>query len=313
MKKEHKMSFRPLENMTIIDFSHRLPGPLCGKILMDLGATVIKIEDHIFQDPFLSGLFAQFDSSFISWYKNLNEGKQVLRFDFESKDDQKKIHDLVISADAVIMGIPLKTREKLKITDHDLTLKKPMVVIELLASATEKKSMHDLNALAMTGLLSLYVAGQTAKIVDPPFLPIAGISFGHKAATDLLASYIKATKDNQTQFVKTYLDQVTKEVLGIFWPKEDRVLGRTKFLHNGVYPCYSLYQTKDLKYVALAAVEEKFWNRFCEVFKIESTHDRFFNEDHSLFELISNEVGKYNLFEIESKIANEDLCLSIIT
>jgi alpha-methylacyl-CoA racemase len=307
------MSFRPLENMTIIDFSHRLPGPLCGKILMDLGATVIKIEDHIFQDPFLSGLFAQFDSSFISWYKNLNEGKQVLRFDFESKDDQKKIHDLVISADAVIMGIPLKTREKLKITDHDLTLKKPMVVIELLASATEKKSMHDLNALAMTGLLSLYVAGQTAKIVDPPFLPIAGISFGHKAATDLLASYIKATKDNQTQFVKTYLDQVTKEVLGIFWPKEDRVLGRTKFLHNGVYPCYSLYQTKDLKYVALAAVEEKFWNRFCEVFKIESTHDRFFNEDHSLFELISNEVGKYNLFEIESKIANEDLCLSIIT
>jgi alpha-methylacyl-CoA racemase len=307
------MSFRPLENMTIIDFSHRLPGPLCGKILMDLGATVIKIEDHIFKDPFLEGLFAQFDSSFISWYKNLNEGKQVLRFDFNSPDDQKKIHDLVVSADAVVMGIPSKTREKLKITDHDLTLKKPMVVIELLASATEKKSMHDLNALAMTGLLSLYIAGQTAKIVDPPFLPIAGISFGHKAATDLLASYIKAIKDNQTQFVKTYLDQVTKEVLGIFWPKEDRLLGRTKFLHNGVYPCYSLYQTKDLKYVALAAVEEKFWNRFCEVFKIENTHDRFFNEDHSLFELISNEIQKYTTVEIESKISNEDLCLSIIS
>ncbi|MBC7539543.1 MAG: CoA transferase [Bacteriovorax sp.] len=306
------MSFKPLTDLKIIDFSHRLPGPLCGKILSDLGATVIKIEDHIFQDPFLSGLFAQFDPSFISWYENLNAGKNILRFDFNSPEDQKIIHELVVSADAVIMGLPPKTREKLKITDHDLSLKKPMVVIELLASAHEKKSMHDLNALAMTGLLSLFVAGQKDKIVDPPFLPIAGISFGHKAATDLLAAFIQATKKNQTQFVKTYLDQVTKEILGIFWPESDRQQGRTKFLHNGIYPCYSLYQTRDLKYVALAAVEEKFWNRFCEVFKIKSSHDRFYNKDQSLFELISNEIHKRTTSEIESLIKDEDLCLSII-
>ena len=305
-------NFRPLTGMTIIDLSHRLPGPLCGKLLMDLGATVIKIEDHIFQDPFLSGLFAQFDSSFVSWYENLNAGKNILRFDFNSLEDQIKIHDLVCSADAVIMGLPPKTREKLKITDKDLTLSKPMVVIELLASASEKKSMHDLNALAMTGLLSMYVADKKDKIVDPPFLPIAGISFGHKAATDLLAAYIFATKKNQIQFVKTYLDQVTKEVLGIFWPDKDRELGRTKFLHNGVYPCYSLYQTSDLKYVALAAVEEKFWNRFCEVFKINTSLDRFYNKDQSLFELISAEIQKLSTKEIEAKIKDEDICLSII-
>ncbi|MDO9182070.1 MAG: CoA transferase [Bacteriovorax sp.] len=303
---------KPLLGLTIIDLSHRLPGPLCGKILVDLGATVIKIEDHIFQDPFLSGLFAQFDSSFVSWYENLNAGKNILRFDFNSAIDQKKIHDLVINADAVIMGLPNKTREKLQIADKDLILKKPMVVIELLASANEKKSMHDLNALAMTGLLSLFVADKKDKIVDPPFLPIAGISFGHKAATDLLANYILALKSNKTQFVKTYLDQVTREVLGIFWPDSDREINRTKFLHNGVYPCYSLYQTRDLKYVALAAVEEKFWNRFCEVFEIKGQLDRFHNTDHSLFELISKEIQKYSSKEIEAKIINEDLCLSII-
>ncbi|RPJ78179.1 MAG: CoA transferase [Alphaproteobacteria bacterium] len=306
------MSFKPLAGMTVIDLTHRLPGPLCGKILSDLGATVIKIEDHVFQDPFLSGLFAQFDSSFVSWYENLNKGKTIDRFDFNSPDDQKKIHDLVINADAVIMGLPPKTRIKLKLTDEDLKLKKAMVVIELLASAHEKKSMHDLNALAMTGILSLYVAGQKDKIVDPPFLPIAGISFGHKAATDLLAAFIKAMKKNETQFVKTYLDQVTHELLGIFWPHDDRQAGRTKFLHNGIYPCYSLYQTKDHKYVALAAVEEKFWNRFCEVFKIKSSHDRFYKEDQSLFHLISDEIQKHTSQEIESLIKDEDLCLSII-
>lgn len=306
------MSFKPLTGMTIVDLTHRLPGPLCGKILSDLGATVIKIEDHLFQDPFLSEPFAQFDSSFTSWYQNLNAGKKIERFDFNSADDQKKIHHLVMNADAILMGLPLKTRAKLKITDDELNFKKPMVVIELLASKDEKKSMHDLNALAMTGLLSLYVAGRKDKIIDPPFLPIAGISFGHKAATDLLAAYILATKKNQTQFVKTYLDQATHELLGIFWPLEDRQSGRTKFLHNGIYPCYSLYQTKDHKYVALAAVEEKFWNRFCEVFTIKSSHDRFYKEDRSLFEMISNEIGKYTSLEIESLTKDEDLCLSII-
>jgi len=307
-----KMNNKPLSDLTIIDLSHRLPGPLCGKILSDLGAKVIKIEDHIFQDPFLSGLFSKFDKSFISWYENLNANKSIQRFDFNSSDDQKKIHELVLSADGVIMGLPYKTREKLKITDQDLNLEKPMVVIELLASESEKKSMHDLNALALTGLLSLYVADKKDKIIDPPFLPIAGISYGHKAATDLLAAYIRALKDNKTQFVKTYLDQVTREILGIFWPEQDRNEGRFKFLHNGSYPCYGLYQTKDGKYVALAAVEEKFWLRFCEVFKINSSLDRFFNLDQTLFDLISKEIQKYSIDQIKALIADEDLCLSII-
>lgn len=306
------MTFKPLTGMTVIDLTHRLPGPLCGKILSDLGASVIKIEDHVFQDPFLSGLFAQFDPGFVSWYENLNAGKKIERFDFNSPEDQNKIHQLVVNADFVLMGLPPKTRSKLKVSDEDLNLPRPMVVIELLASKHEQKSMHDLNALAMTGLLSLHVAGKKEKYLDPPFLPIAGISFGHKAATDLLAAYIKASKESQTQFVKTYLDQATQELLGIFWPKADREKGRTKFLHNGSYPCYSLYQTKDQQYIALAAVEEKFWKRFCEVFDIQGTNDRFYNQDESLFEKISAKIQKYTTQEIELLIKDEDLCVSII-
>lgn len=304
--------FKPLLGMKVIDLSHRLPGPLCGKILTDLGASVLKIEDHKFQDPFLSGLFAQFDSSFVSWYENLNQGKDIKRFDFNSLKDQEEIRQLVLEADAVIVGIPEKTREKIKITDHDLQLTKPFVVIELLASKNEKKSMHDLNAMAINGLLSQYVAGRNEQIIDPPFLPIAGISFGHKAATDLLAAYIKASREQKTQFVKTYLDEATNDLLGIFWPDKDRKEGRTKFLHNGIYPCYSIYQTSDKKYIALAAVEEKFWLRFCAVFKIETQLDRFHCQDSELFNIVSKTISKYSQVEISKLVVNEDICLSII-
>ncbi len=307
------MSKLPLSGLKIIDLSHRLPGPFCGKILSDLGASVIKIEDHVFQDPFLSGLFAEFDPGFTAWYDNLNRGKEILRFDFNSFEDQNKIHKLVLDSDAVIMGLPDKTRIKLKITDLDLTLKKPFIVIELLASRTEKKSMHDLNAMASTGLLSLHVAGlPDAAIIDPPFLPVAGIAFGHMAATDLLAHYINALKTKSTQFVKTYLDESTEKLFGIFWPEIDRQNGRTQFLHNGQYPCYTIYQTKDKKYVALAAVEEKFWKRFCEVFNVHSPLDRFHYQDRALFSLVSEKISHYTQSEISKLIEDEDICLSII-
>ena len=58
-----------LEGIKILDFTHRLPGPLAGKILSDMGAEVIKVEDIKHKDPFLSGMFSEFDQSFENWYE----------------------------------------------------------------------------------------------------------------------------------------------------------------------------------------------------------------------------------------------------
>ena len=63
---------KPLSGKTILDLSHRLPGPMAGKLLGDLGARVIKVEDKKFKDPFIYGLFAEMDNSFPIWYENIN-------------------------------------------------------------------------------------------------------------------------------------------------------------------------------------------------------------------------------------------------
>ncbi len=303
---------KPLKDLNVVDLTHRLPGPFAGYVLETLGANVTKIEDHKFKDSFLSGLFSEFDDSFVDWYQNLNEKKNVLRFDFNNLDDQVKIRELVDKADLIIMGLPHSTRIKLNLDEEKWNKNKSQVVIELLASKTTSKSMHDLNALAHTGLLSLHVHNQKEKIVAPPFLPIAGISFGHMAATELLAYYIKSLKNSQTQFVKTYLDESTESLYGIFWPKKDREKMRTKYLHNGMYPCYSLYQTKDDHYVALACVEEKFWINFCQKFNIDPKLDRFQTKDDVVFKIILSKINHFTKDEIEEIVGVDDLCLSII-
>lgn len=304
---------RLLEGLKILDFSHRLPGPLAGKLLADLGATVIKIEDEKFKDPFLVGLFAQMDESFPAWYEELNQNKQIIRLDFKSQTAYLKVAELIQDADALIMGPPDKVRENLKISNSDLkSLNKNFVVMELLASKNNLKNMHDLNSLAETNFLSLHVEGKTDNIVDPPFLPISGVTFGLKVALDLLAAVLKSRKEKSKVFYSSYLMESTEEILRPFWPLKIKEKGMKKFLHNGRYPCYSIYKTKDNKYIALAAVEEKFWTRFCELFSLNISPPQRFLTDRSIFKKLSEKFSSYTQEEIMKMVENDDICLSKI-
>src|SRR5690606_37853355 len=148
-----------LKGITIIDLTHRLPGPLAGKVLSDLGAHVIKIEDEIHKDPFLEGSFAEFDESFTDWYQELNKKKQVKRFDFKSPSIKEDIKKELMKADGILLSLSPKLKEKLGLDELSLRkLNKPLCVVELKASQFGKQAMHDLNALAASGFLSLHVA-----------------------------------------------------------------------------------------------------------------------------------------------------------
>ncbi len=305
---------KPLNGFTILDLSHRLPGPLGGKVLADLGAEVIKIEDQQFKDPFIEGLFAQMDPSFPRWYEELNQKKQIVRIDFKSPDAKAELARLLAKADGIIMGLPPKVRTFLGVDQTTLEqLNRPFCHIELFSKRELTRGMHDLNALADTGLLKLYVEGHQEPILDPPFLPVAGIAFGHKAATDLLAGLLQAQRQGRPQFIESYLYEATEEILSPFWPKACRKNNETRFLHNGRYPCYALYRLKDGNYAALAAVEEKFWERFnASVGLSIPAPMRFHFEDRSIFELIAQALSKLDKPEVAKLIEQHDMCLSLV-
>jgi crotonobetainyl-CoA:carnitine CoA-transferase CaiB-like acyl-CoA transferase len=303
---------KPLQGMLVLDLSHRLPGPLCGHILASLGAEVIKIEDHFFQDPFLSGLFADFDDSFIHWYHELNAQKKIKRFDYKNADDQKQIKELIARADIIIDGLPEKVSNHFGL--NDLTNHpRPACLIRPKASHNKKQNMHDVNSLAESGLLPLHLTpfkNQTR--VAPPMLPFAGITFGHKLATDALAGFIKATKDKKSVTLISTLDDATETVLSLFWPKKIREKNQTLFLHNGKFPCYNIYKTKDLHFVALAAVEEKFWSKFCSVFKLDFEMNERFDVSGKVFSALEKLFNNHSLKEIQNIAGEEELCLSFI-
>ena len=300
-----------LNGIKIIDFTHRLPGPLAGKILSDLGAEVIKVEDIKHKDPFLSGMFSEFDQSFENWYDELNKNKKIIRLDFKSPGIKSEIKEIIRGAQGMMLSLGPKLKTTLGLTDEELK-DFPMAVIELEASSTHNKAMHDLNALAISGYLSLHVSHETAQIVAPPFMPVAGIAFGQQVATQLLADIIESM--NKKAFVKSvsYLHDTADNILHPFWSKTLRDQKKTKFLHNGAYPCYSLYRTSDHHYVAVAAVEEKFWSDLMQTFSIELPLERRFETSAEAFNSVSNVFAKLTTAEIERRSQNKELCLSIV-
>ena len=303
----------PLKGFTFIDLSTRLPGPLAGNLIGGLGAKVIKIEDIMIQDPFSKGLFSEMDECFPEWYNTLNNKKEILRFDFKSKQDTQKIRNLIKKSDGVIMGLPPNVKKALKLTNSDLELhNKPLCVIDLKASKNQVGSMHELNALALSGMLKLYVDGRKEKTLRPPFLPFAGISFGQKVGMDLLAGTLQAQKEKKVVFISTYLFETNKEVFQPFWTENLQKRGRTKFLHSGLYPCYCLYRTKDDGYVALAAVEKKFWLKFCEIFGLNIPLEQRFEKGEKVFKAISDLFLGLSKKEVSDILKDNDICLSLV-
>lgn len=300
-----------LKGIKIIDFTHRLPGPLAGKILSDLGAEVIKIEDIKHKDPFLSGMFSEFDKSFENWYEELNKNKKIVRLDFKSPDIKSEIRKHLKGASGLMLSLSPKLKASLGLTDEDLK-DLPVAVVELEASSTHNKAMHDLNALAISGYLSLHVAHENDQIVAPPFMPVAGIAFGQQVATQLLANIIECMKSQK--FVKSvsYLHDTTDAILHPFWSNTLRGQKKTKFLHNGAYPCYSLYRTADGHYVAVAAVEEKFWIDLIQTFSIQLPLERRFETSDEAFNEVASVFAKLTTSEIEERSRNKELCLSIV-
>jgi crotonobetainyl-CoA:carnitine CoA-transferase CaiB-like acyl-CoA transferase len=301
------------KKLKILDLTHRLPGPLAGKILCDLGYEVFKIEDEKHKDPFLAGSFSDFDDSFEDWYRELNQHKKILRFDFKSPDIKSTIAGLLKDADGVLLSLSPKLKDSLGLDDVTLAaLNRPIAIVELEASKDHKKAMHDLNALALSGFLSLHVAHLDDQIVDPPFFPIAGIAFGQQVATQLLSNLLTAREENRVVKSISYLFETAETILTPFWSKELQAQKRTKFLHNGAYPCYSLYRLKDGNYVALAAVEEKFWTDLISLFKISLPLENRFDKDEKAFQIVADIFAKLDTSAIETMTRDRELCLSIV-
>ena len=294
-----------LNKLTICDLSTRLPGPLATMALAHLGAKVLKVENTDREtDPFSSQDIKAIAPNFHDWYRNLNADKIIHQISFDKELSKLKI--LLESADIILMPAS-KTLKNLIEPLIDKSV--PKVLIFIAGSNGAHKAMHDINALAMTESFRFYLEHE--KKPQMPYLPFAGISFGQQIATLSLAAFIKSTQEKVTVNETIYLDQSIKKIFDALY--SNKSIHHGHFLHNGAFPCYQVYKTKDNHYISLAAVEEKYWENLIKNFNLPLTIEERFDTTGKIKTLLENTFKQQNLEQILNKCVNSECCLSPCT
>jgi alpha-methylacyl-CoA racemase len=298
----------------IIDLTWRLPGPLATYLLALQGMEVIKYEDANHRDPFLKW---HWDPAFATVYHAFQGPKELRLIDFGSESDVASMHEAIAGADAVVMGFPPRVEQKLGLTEDEIARRYTGVCFTRLGFRPgDDHSAHDLNSMAQSNLLKMHVLDRTDDIIAPPFLPATGIFFSHHIAITVLATALRQKGQSAPIQNWCYLQDSVDQVQRAYYPESLQARTPATFLHNGRFPCYNIYRTKDGGYLAVAAVEPKFWSRFRELTGLtELTDDDGLSHDEraaTVKRIIFERVNERTADEWRAVFAGENACVDLV-
>ncbi len=94
---------RPLRDLRIVEVCQNLAGPLCGKILADMGAEVIKVEPP--QGDAARGWAPPFHAGVGTIFAYANTGKRGIRLDLRRDEGMAVLRSLVERADVLVESL----------------------------------------------------------------------------------------------------------------------------------------------------------------------------------------------------------------
>lgn len=258
----------PLQSVRVLDLTRLLPGPYCTMLLADFGAEVIKIEEPKLGD------YARFfepkigDTS--AFFHSLNRNKQSVSLDLKNDKDKDVFLEMVDEADVVVESFRPGVMERLGLDYETLKKRNPSLVYCAITGYGQTgpykdKPGHDINYLSYAGLLDLM--GERGGHPVIPATTIADIGGGALPATiGILMALYERKETNQGQFIDiSMMDGVISWLQTVLpgYLATGNLPQRGEQMLDGGRASYSVYETKDGRYLAVGAVELKFWDAFC--------------------------------------------------
>lgn len=263
---------RPLADLKILDLSRLLPGPYLTRVLTDLGADVIKIESPDgdptrYLPPFLPddaacpGMGAAFAA--------LNFGKRSVVLDLKASLGIDVFMAMLQRADVVVESFRPGVMDRLGLSYAALAAANPGIILCSVSGYGQTGALaqtpgHDLNYVARAGVLSMFGPPGLPPVV--PGVQLADVLGGSmSAAVGILAALLERHKTGRGQHLDVSMTRSAMALLTMEWAR--RSLGvrepRGAGILTGGLPCYRVYETADGRYMALAALEPKFFAAFC--------------------------------------------------
>ena len=197
----------PLAGMKVVELAHIMAGPVCGMMLADMGADVIKVEkpdgddSRRFLPPDINGESAAF--------MMMNRNKRGIALNLKAPEAVEVLRTLLSDADVLIENYRIDTMDNLGIGYDTLRQINPKLVYCAISGFGRTgpyatRGGFDLIAQGMSGLMSITGEGPGRPPVKPG-APISDITAGILAAMGCIAAYSHAQRTGEGQTVDTSL------------------------------------------------------------------------------------------------------------
>ncbi len=299
-----------LDSIEVLDLGTMGPGARASRILADFGARVVRI------DP--PRRLGSIELPFYAY--GAFRGIDRCRIDMKQDEGKAIVLELASAADVVMEGFRPGVADRIGIGYDVVNATNPRAVYCAVTGYGQSGPYsqwvgHDLNYLAVAGFLS--TGGRDA--LGVPALPGSTVADaaggGMHAALAIMAALLRRA----TTGVGTYLDvSATEGVLGLMAMNIDEQLatGVTPGPGHGVltgrYACYAVYQCADGRFVALGAIETKFFANLCQELGLSEWTSRQYDDEsqEELAQVLRTVFAQRPRDEWITELASAETCLT---
>ena len=274
---------KPLEGLTVLEFSQFLSGPYAGLRLADLGARVIKIErpevGDLCRNLYISDTDLEGDSTL---FHAINRNKESFAANLKDAKDIELVKKLIEKADIITQNFRPGVIERIGLDYKNVKKINPKIVYGTISgygSDGPWSSLpgQDLLAQSRTGLV--WLNGNGGEAPTPMGLAVADMLAGHTLVEGILAAVIKRFRmDNgshvETSLVEALLD-FQFEVLTTYFNDGNRKPERSSYNNAHAYLSapYGIYKTSN-GYIAIAMTPLPQLGELLDLNSIKDLHDQ---------------------------------------
>ena len=252
----------PLAGIRVVEMAGIGPAPFCGMLLADMGADVLSV-DRLAPSDLGFAIDRRFDL--------LNRGKRALAVNLKSPDGIEAVRDLVRSADLMIEGFRPGVMERLGLGPKPCHEINPRLVYGRMTGwgqegPLSQQAGHDINYIALAGVLDAIGPKAGAPVV--PLNLIGDFAGGAMyLAMGLVAALLESKTSGQGQVIDASMFDGAVNLMTMHHGYRQAGIWSTSRGSNAVdggSPYYTTYRTQDGKYVAVGAVELRFYRELIQ-------------------------------------------------
>lgn len=257
----------PLKGVRVLELAGIGPGPFAAMILAELGADVLSIERP---QEGAAVLPAKFDLT--------RRGRTRVEVDLRTRAGLEHVKALVPHADVLIEGNRPGVTERLGLGPDDCRKLNPRLIYGRMTGWGQDGPLahtagHDITYLAISG--ALHPIGRAG---DSPVVPVNLLGDFGGGSMYLVAGILAALWEARTSGTGQVVDAAIVDGAASLTTLLHGLIARgawttqrgTNLLDGGV-PWYDVYKTSDAEWMAVGALEPKFFAEFCRLLPLEAS------------------------------------------